>query len=72
MEDFLEIQMEITPKMRETLINWMNYTNMLLDLSIDTFFKAVGIVDRVLSKKVINRKQFQLLGIASLFVASKY
>ena len=58
--------------MRAVLVNWMNYTHLLLDLGTESLFKAVGLVDKVLSRKIISRSKFQLLGIASLFVSSKY
>jgi hypothetical protein len=43
-----------------------------LGLSDRTLFMAVGIFDRVLTKKVITRSRLQLLGITSFFIASKF
>ena len=50
----------------------MNYTQISLNLSAETLFMAVSLVDKVLSRIIISRTKFQLLGLACLFVASKY
>jgi cyclin B len=38
----------------------------------ETLFIAVSIIDRFLSKVSIKKQQLQLLGIAAIFVSSKY
>lgn len=38
----------------------------------ETLFLCVNFIDRFASKNFIKRKEFQLVGVASLLIASKY
>ena len=55
--------------MRIILINWIIEVHFKFHLLSET---SINIIDRYLSKKDINRKFLQLLGITSLFIAGKY
>ena len=66
------IQTDINEKMRVILINWLVEVHFKFRLLNETLFICINIIDRYLSQKNINRKYLQLLGITSLFIASKY
>jgi hypothetical protein len=66
------IQTDINEKMRIILINWLIEVHFKFHLLNETLFICINIIDRYLSQKNINRKYLQLLGITSLFIASKY
>ena len=68
----LLIQTDINEKMRIILINWLIEVHFKFHLLNETLFICINIIDRYLSQKNINRKYLQLLGITSLFIASKY
>ena len=66
------IQTDINEKMRIILINWLIEVHFKFHMVNETLFICINIIDRYLSQKNINRKYLQLLGITSLFIASKY
>ena len=41
-------------------------------LKNETIFLAISIIDRFTTIKKVNRKNYQLLGITSLFISSKF
>ena len=65
-------QNEINPKMRSILIDWLVDVHSKFHLTPDTLYITVNIIDKFLSKEKIKRKNFQLLGITSLFITNKY
>ena len=65
-------QTDINEKMRLILINWIIEVHFKFHLLSETLFICINIIDRYLSKKDINRKYLQLLGVTSLFIACKY
>jgi G2/mitotic-specific cyclin-B, other len=69
---YLGIQKDITSKIRSILIDWVVSVHKRFKLLPETLFLSVKIIDRYLSLKEIPRKEFQLLGVSSLFLASKY
>ena len=72
-EDYISLkQTDINEKMRVILINWIIEVHFKFHLLSETLFICINIIDRYLSKKNINRKYLQLLGVTSLFIACKY
>ncbi|XP_070490165.1 G2/mitotic-specific cyclin-B [Chironomus tepperi] len=71
--NFLETQMDVTPKMRSVLLDWINEVHHQFNLENETFHMAVSMIDRYL-QAVHNtpRKFLQLVGVTALFMASKY
>jgi cyclin B len=65
-------QTDINEKMRTILINWIIEVHFKFHLLSETLFICINLIDRYLSKKDINRKYLQLLGVTSLFIACKY
>ena len=71
--DYITIkQPELNIKMRTILINWLIEVHYKFHLLDETLFICIKILDLYLSKKTIERKHLQLLGITSLFIAAKY
>ena len=62
----------INEKHRGVLIDWLSHSSANWEPSDETFFLSINIIDRYISKKKISLEKFQLLGIASYFIASKF
>ncbi|XP_063700924.1 G2/mitotic-specific cyclin-B [Culicoides brevitarsis] len=66
-------QTEVTPKMRQILIDWISEVHLQFKLEIETFHMAVSIIDRYLQvTSKVKRRELQLVGVTALFIASKY
>jgi len=64
----------ILPKMRAVLVDWLIQVHQQFNLLQETLYLTVAILDRFLqiTAKKIERKQLQLVGVAAMFIASKY
>jgi len=71
-KDYMKFQNEINQKMRAILVDWMIDVHLKFKLTTETLFLSVYLLDVYLSNKIIQRDQLQLVGIASLLIASKY
>jgi len=69
---YMSQQPHINSSMRGILIDWLVDVHRKYDLSPETLFLCVSLVDRYLTTKAVLRWQLQLVGIAALFIASKY
>ena len=69
--NYFNYQSEITPNMRSTLIDWLIDINHIFKFKEETLYITIYIIDAYLSKKNIVKSKFQLLGVTSLFIASK-
>ncbi|CAK56085.1 unnamed protein product (macronuclear) [Paramecium tetraurelia] len=70
--DYLQqVQIQITPLMRAILMDWMIEVCSVYLMKRDTYYLAVAYVDSYLSKKIITKHELQLLGTASMLIASK-
>ena len=69
--NYFQYQTEINQSMRNILIDWLNEAHIQFNFKDETLYRAIYIMDSYLSKKFIQRKNFQLLGITSLFIAAK-
>lgn len=71
-QNFLEPQMDVTPKMRSVLLDWINEVHHQFNLEVETFHMAVSMIDRYLQAVGSTPRRFlQLVGVTSLFMASK-
>ena len=70
--NYFEFQHEISPKMRSILIDWLLSVHDKLNFKPETLYMTIYIMDAFLSKKLIQRKRFQLLGVTSLLISSKF
>ncbi|KJE89770.1 hypothetical protein CAOG_01199 [Capsaspora owczarzaki ATCC 30864] len=71
-QDFMEGQPEISPRMRAILVDWMLEVRLELHLSNETFYLAVNILDRFLELVDTARDTLQLVGLTAMFVAAKH
>merc|ERR1712241_808411 len=64
----------ILPKMRAVLVDWLIQVHQQFNLLQETLYLTVAILDRFLQDHAskIERKQLQLVGVASMFIAAKY
>lgn len=69
---YMDSQTDITGKMRMILMDWLIEVHMKYRLCPETLHLAVNLIDRYLSKKQITRKWLQLIGVAAMFIASKF
>ena len=69
----LDPKPEISPRMRTILIDWLIQVHSRFSLLQETLFLAIGILDRYLQDKMteVGRKRLQLVGITSMWIASK-
>ena len=67
-----DVQKDINEKMRKILLDWLIDVHAKFNLLPETLFLTITIIDRYLSKKSINRKYLQLLGVTAMFLCSKY
>eukprot|EP01119_Soliformovum_irregulare_P003967 TRINITY_DN14994_c0_g1_i1.p1 TRINITY_DN14994_c0_g1~~TRINITY_DN14994_c0_g1_i1.p1 ORF type:complete len:423 (+),score=60.26 TRINITY_DN14994_c0_g1_i1:173-1441(+) len=70
--NYLPHQTDINSQMRGILIDWLVEVAEEYKLSPETLFLGINYLDRYLSSMVIPRAKLQLLGIACMFVASKF
>ncbi|XP_057818207.2 putative cyclin-B3-1 isoform X1 [Cryptomeria japonica] len=69
---YMSSQLDINPKMRAILVDWLIDVHLKFELMPETLFLMTNILDRFLSIHVITRKDFQLVGLTALLIASKY
>ena len=69
--DYMSFQNSINDKMRAILVDWLIDVHFRLDMKKKTLFNCIYIIDAYLSKNLILKKDFQLLGVAALLIACK-
>ena len=69
--DFLSCQPEVTEEMRKLLIDWLVGVAEVLELNHGTLNTAVKISNQYLSKKLVRRANYQLVGGTAVFLTSK-
>jgi hypothetical protein len=65
-------QKEIHERHRNGLVRWMGEAYVYLQLTSETLFLAVSLLDKVLSKRNVSKEKLHLVGLSCLFIASKY
>ena len=68
----LATQSEINIKMRRILVDWLIDVHLKFKLLPETLFLSINMVDRYCERNQVKRKAYQLLGITSMLIASKY
>ena len=58
--------------MRGILNSWLVDVHLKFKLLPETLYIAINLIDRFIEKSPITRKDYQLLGITAMMVASKY
>ncbi|GAM88471.1 hypothetical protein ANO11243_065040 [Dothideomycetidae sp. 11243] len=70
--NYMQKQTELEWKMRGILIDWLLEVHSRFRLLPETLFLTVNIIDRFLSRKVVQLDRLQLVGVTAMFIASKY
>jgi hypothetical protein len=70
--DCLTQQKEVTWNMRNVLFDWLVDVQLKFDLSPETLYLCFNVIDRFLKENDILKNKLQLVGITSLWLASKY
>ncbi|KAL8489270.1 hypothetical protein ACS0TY_025247 [Phlomoides rotata] len=70
--DYMDSQPDINERMRAILIDWLVQVHYKFELSPETLYLTVNIIDRYLASKTTSRKELQLVGLSAMLVASKY
>ncbi|XAR48301.1 hypothetical protein NMG60_11031067 [Bertholletia excelsa] len=70
--DYMESQPEINEKMRAILVDWLIEVHHKFELTPETLYLTINIVDRYLASKTVLRRELQLVGISAMLMASKY
>ena len=68
----LGTQEEINVKMRRILVDWLIDVHMKFKLLPETLFITINMVDRYTELHQISRKNYQLIGVSCMLIASKY
>ncbi|CAL0332827.1 unnamed protein product [Lupinus luteus] len=69
---YMDSQPDINEKMRAILVDWLINVHTKFDLSLETLYLTINIIDRFLSVKTVPREELQLVGISAMLMASKY
>ncbi|KAI6647215.1 CYCB1-1 protein [Oopsacas minuta] len=69
--DYMDLQPELSPEARQTLLNWIMKVHFAYQLSPQTLFLSVRLLDRFLSVEQVQVEEVQLLGMSCLLIASK-
>ncbi|KAF8563423.1 hypothetical protein P879_04795 [Paragonimus westermani] len=72
--DFIGPNGEVNPRMRYILVNWLVQIHHSYKLQPETLYLCIALLDRYLMKhsKELTKDRFQLVGIATLFIAAKF
>ncbi|AES59369.2 carboxy-terminal domain cyclin [Medicago truncatula] len=71
--DYIQkVQRDVNASMRGVLVDWLVEVAEEYKLVSDTLYFSVSYIDRFLSLNDLTRQKLQLLGVASMLVASKY
>ncbi|XP_077479649.1 G2/mitotic-specific cyclin-B1 [Stigmatopora argus] len=63
---------EVTGTMRGILIDWLVQVSLKFRLLQETMYMTVGLIDRFLQVNPVAKAELQLVGVAAMFLASKY
>lgn len=70
--NYMNIQQELSASMRSILVDWLIDIHWRFRLTSETLFIAINLIDRFLMRIQVARSRFQLVGLTSLIIASKY
>ena len=70
--DYMHRQQHLEWHLRGVLVDWLIEVHTRFHLLPETIFLAVNIIDRFLSNRIVQLDKLQLVGIAAMFIASKY
>jgi len=70
--NYMKKQQDINSSMRSILVDWLVEVSEEYKLNMETLYLAVNYTDRFLSQMSVLRGKLQLVGTASMYIASKY
>lgn len=70
--NYMANQTYITDKMRTILADWLVEVHLKFKMVPETLYLTIAIIDRYLERTNVRRSKLQLVGVASLLLASKY
>ncbi|GJX05862.1 G2/mitotic-specific cyclin S13-7-like protein [Tanacetum coccineum] len=70
--DYMHSQPEINDKMRAILIDWLIEVHNKFELTNETLYLTINIVDRFLAAETVARRELQCVGMSAMLIASKY
>ena len=70
--NYMDYQTNLEWHLRGVLVDWLIEVHTRFHLLPETIFLAVNIIDRFLSARIVQLEKLQLVGIAAMFIASKY
>lgn len=70
--DYMHSQPEINDKMRAILIDWLIEVHNKFELTNETLYLTINIVDRFLASETVARRELQCVGMSAMLIASKY
>lgn len=70
--DLMDMQPELQWYMRPFLVDFLVEIHQQFRLRPEVLYLALNIVDRYVSKRVVYKKHFQLVGCAALWIAAKF
>jgi len=68
----IDLQPELQWYMRPYLIDFLIEIHLQYRLRPETLYLAINVIDRYVSKRVVFKKHYQLVGCAALWIAAKY
>jgi len=69
---YMERQTLVNEKMRTILVDWLVEVHLKFKMVPESLYLSINILDRYLGKVLVRRSRLQLVGVASLLLASKY
>lgn len=66
-----QVQSEVTPRMRLSLLDWMVDISRELEFSLETWCLAVNYLDRFLETQLLSKDCLQLAGLTTLWLGAK-
>ena len=70
-KNYMEKQNHINAQMRAILVDWLIEIHFKFNFQRKTLFQTIFIIDLFLSQKIIQKENFQLLGVACLLISCK-
>ncbi len=69
---YMKRQQDINENVRAILVDWLISVHAKFKLLPETLYLTVNLIDRYLSLFNVQKSQVQLVGVASLLIATKY
>jgi len=68
----MSVQQDVNEKMRAILVDWLVEVHSKFKLLPETIFLTINLIDWYLMTEKVSRDKLQLVGVASMLIATKY